>query len=127
MRALRHTAPTVGVSIALIAPGGTGNSFQLQFPKKAHPLTRLNTETGMLDEAARKSFRSLGIPLQSPDYVAQAALFLASNPEHNGKGLTLIGSVATEVEGPLLETQPTWYGKYNLEAAAKAANVNYNR
>ncbi len=81
----------------------------------------------MLDEAARNAFRSLGIPLQSPDYVATAALFLGSNPEYNGKGLTLIGSVATEIEGPLSETQPLWYGKYNLEQAAKAANVNYNR
>jgi hypothetical protein len=81
----------------------------------------------MLDEAARRSFRALGIPLQSPDTVARAAVFLASNPAQNGKGLTLIGSVATEVEGPLLETQPLWYGKYNLEAAAKAANVSYIR
>ncbi|KAK5219937.1 hypothetical protein LTR99_004183 [Exophiala xenobiotica] len=61
------------------------------------------------------------------EYVATAALWLASDPAHNGKGLTLIGSVATEVEGPLLETQPTWYGQYNLDMAAKAANVNYVR
>jgi hypothetical protein len=81
----------------------------------------------MLDESARNSFRSLGIPLQSPEYVATAALWLASDAAHNGKGLTLIGSVATEVEGPLLATQPAWYGQYNLDAAAKAANVNYVR
>lgn len=81
----------------------------------------------MLEERFREAFRSLGIPLQSPEYIAQAALWLASNPENNGKGLTLIGGVATEVEGPLSETQPLWYGKYNLEMAAKAANVNYTR
>ena len=81
----------------------------------------------MLDEKARQAFRSFGIPLQSPDYVALAALFLASNKEWNGKSLTLIGSRATEVEGSLTETQPRWYGEYNLEMAAKAANVNYNR
>ncbi|KAK5413112.1 hypothetical protein LTR20_006670 [Exophiala xenobiotica] len=107
MRALRHEAPKQGVNVALIAPGGT--------------------ETGMLDENIRNTFRSLGIPLQSPEYVATAALWLASDPAQNGKGLTLIGSVATEVEGPLLETQPTWYGQYNLDMAAKAANVNYVR
>lgn len=111
--------------MGLIAPGGTGK----QHIKTGSDLllTRRPPETGMLDENARNSFRSLGIPLQSPEYVATAALWVASNPANNGKGLTLIGSVATEVEGPLKETQSMWYGQYNLDAAAKAANVNYVR
>jgi hypothetical protein len=81
----------------------------------------------MLDPTATAGFKALGIPLQPPEYVALAAVFLASNPEWNGKALTLIGSRATEVEAALTETQPLWYGKYNLEMAAKAAAVTFGR
>jgi short-subunit dehydrogenase len=103
MRALREIGPSTGVSVSCIAPGGTAS--------------------GMVTPAIQASMRAQGITVQTPDYVAQAAVMLASNKEWNGKSLALLGFHTTEVEGPLADLMPQWYGQYHTEMAKKAASV----
>jgi len=103
MRAVRHIAPAWNVNVGCIAPGGT--------------------ESNMFPIEAADAFRAKGIPVNKAYSVALAAVFLATNPGYNGKALTIIGDRYTEVEGPILELQPQWYGEYNTEMARNAASV----
>jgi hypothetical protein len=95
------------MSVSCIAPGGTAS--------------------GMVDDKIQAGMKALGIPVQTAEYVAPTALILASNKEWNGKSLTLIRFHTTELEGPLLETMPIWYGKYNTHMAARAGKVPINK
>lgn len=83
----------------------------------------LSTESNMFPIEAAEAFRAKGIPVNKAYSVALAAVFLATNPEYNGKALTIIGDMYTEVEGPILKLQPQWYGEYNTEMARIAASV----
>jgi hypothetical protein len=83
--------------------------------------------TPLFDEKARAAAKALGVPVQGPDYVALAGVYLASKKDMNGKCLTLIGGRATEVEDSIKETQEIWYGKYNTEVVGKATNISYKR
>ncbi|KAH8817109.1 hypothetical protein F5884DRAFT_778452 [Xylogone sp. PMI_703] len=107
MRALREIAPSMGVSVSCIAPGGTA--------------------TGMVDAEIQKAMEARGIPVQDASYVATGAVLLASQRGWNGKSLTMIGSKATEVEGPLADMMPLWYGKHNVDLAMRAATVPINK
>lgn len=103
MRALREIGPSTGVSVSCIAPGGTAS--------------------GMVTPAAQASMRAQGITVQTPEYVAQAAVMLASDKEWNGKTVALLGFHAVQVEGPLKSVMPQWYGQYRTDTATKAASV----
>jgi hypothetical protein len=48
---------------------------------------------------------------------------LAANKEWNCKSETLMGFKATEEEDKIREKMPIWYGKHNMEIAARTANV----
>ena len=84
-------------------------------------------ESNMFPTEAAEAFRAKGIPVNKAYSVALAALFLASNPENNGKSLTIIGDKYTEIEGPLSQLQPQWYGEYNTEMARNAASVRLDK
>ncbi|KAH8821897.1 hypothetical protein F5884DRAFT_105261 [Xylogone sp. PMI_703] len=107
MRAMKHIAPPLNVTVGCIAPGGT--------------------ESNMFPIEAAEAFRAKGIPVNKAYSVALAAVFLATKPENNGKSLTIIGDEYTEVEGPLGELQPQWYGAYNTEMARNAASVRLDK
>jgi hypothetical protein len=77
----------------------------------------------MFPSEAAEAFRAKGIPVNKPYSVALAAALLASRKEWNGKSLTIIGDRYTEVEGPILDLQPQWYGEYNTDMARRAASV----
>ena len=84
-------------------------------------------ESNMFPIEAAEAFRAKGIPVNKAYSVALAALFLACNPANNGKSLTIIGDIYTEIEGPLSQLQPQWYGEYNTEMARKAASVHLDK
>ena len=107
MRAVRHRAPENNVNVGLIAPGGT--------------------ITSLFTPQAAEAFRAQGVPINEPESVALGAVYLASNKDTNGKGLTIIGDRFTEVEDSILETQPLWYGKYNTDVARKAGGVRLDK
>ncbi|EXJ69762.1 uncharacterized protein A1O5_06833 [Cladophialophora psammophila CBS 110553] len=107
MRALAADGPKYNNSTSLIAPSATA--------------------TGILDVTARAAYERLGIQVQSSDYVALGALFLASNGQlTNGYGLNLMNFRALEVEGKLAELQPQWQG-FVYELAASASNISFKR
>ena len=77
----------------------------------------------MLPIEVAEAFRAKGIPINKAYSVALAAVFLATNSGYNRKVLTIIGARYTEVEGPILELKPQWYGEYNTEMARNSASA----
>ncbi|KAF2102083.1 NAD(P)-binding protein [Rhizodiscina lignyota] len=105
LRAMRVDAPKMDVSVSAIAPGATA----------------------MVSSGIKEAMEANGITVQTPEYVALAATMLASDKKWNGKVLALLDFGATEVEDAIQQTMPQWYGKRNVDAAAKAASINLDR
>ena len=81
----------------------------------------------MFTPVATEMFAAKGIPVNRASSVALAAAFLATTPACNGKALTIMGNKYTEVEGPILETQPQWYGEYNTDMVRRATPVRLDQ
>lgn len=107
MRAVRHRAPDDNINVGVIAPGGTVSS--------------------LFTPQAAEAFRAQGAPVNEPESVALAAVYLASKKEMNGKALTIIGNRFTEVEDSILETQPLWYGEYNTDMSRRVTGVRLDK
>ncbi|KAJ9145143.1 NAD(P)-binding protein [Pleurostoma richardsiae] len=58
-------------------------------------------------------WRREGLPINEPEQIARAILFLAVNPDYHGKSLYVAAGTYTELEGPILATQEQWLGKQN--------------
>lgn len=58
-----------------------------------------------------------GLPINQPEDVAYAILFLALNKDYHGKSLYVANGTYTELEGAVLESRPIWLGKQNAEWA----------
>ena len=53
------------------------------------------------------------LPVNQPDDVARAILFLGLNREYHGKSLYVAAGAYTELEQPLLDSRDVWLGKQN--------------
>lgn len=56
-----------------------------------------------------------GLPINQPEDVAYAIVFLALNKDYHGKSIYVANGVYTELEGSILESRPIWLGEQNTE------------
>lgn len=120
MRSLRHyLLPTFGIRINAIAP--------------------LATATGMVPDAVQKGFSKIGVPVNTPEQIAEITLGLVAG-SHKGQdggntaqiglgpkggpcnGLTIYveGGKGVEIEEGLVATRDEWLGKGPNERLMKA-------
>lgn len=103
MRALKNDTATLGIAMSVVGPG----------------ITLTNLVSGVkpgqsLDDWA-KEMRGRGVPINSPQEVATAVVWLMGlGMEANGKGLVIQAGKVADVEAGIAKSRKIWMGEEML-------------
>jgi short-subunit dehydrogenase len=108
MRTLTAPASANGIAISLVAPGMTETPLLGTLPDIREAMNGKAADEESL-QALFANLRSIGIPSQEPDTVAQAILYLIEQGDGAaGLGLLVQGGEVIDLESELQRTRPEW-------------------
>jgi len=104
MRSLKSELGKVNIAISLVAPGITTT-----------PILGVATETDSPEVTAQR-LRKTGIPINEPEDIANAAVYLfGEGMKANGKGLLIQAGRVTDVEKGIAMSRGMWMGTEQLD------------
>jgi len=103
MRSLKNEVAKLNIAISVVAPGITTT-----------PILKVADESES-PEASAQRLRKLGIPVNEPEDVANAVVFLfGEGMKGNGKGLLIQAGRVVDVELGIAKSRAIWMGAEQL-------------
>ncbi len=103
MRALKNDTATLGIAVSVVAPGITLTDI----------ISGRNPEESLSDWAKR--MRAAGVPINDPQEIAEAVVYLMSlGMEGNGKGLLIQAGRVADLEKGIATSRKMWMGEEML-------------
>ncbi|RDW82846.1 hypothetical protein BP6252_03958 [Coleophoma cylindrospora] len=104
MRALKNDLATLNIAISVVAPGIT-----------ITPILSDRRPGESLENWAKR-FRALGVPINDPDEIATAVVYLMGEGiKGNGKGLLIQAGRVADLEAGIAKTRNHWMGSEMLQ------------
>ena len=112
MRALKNDTATLGIAVSVVAPGVTLTDL----------ISGRNPGESLPDWAKR--MRGVGVPINDPQEIAEAVVYLMSlGIEANGKGLLVQAGRVADLEKGIATTRKLWMGEEMLSLFRSGRNV----